>query len=76
MSDMDIVERLRNWSGQVAPVSSTEMYAMTQEAADEIERLRADPTKSVALNRIIEGMKTEKSGTSGYNRTYHRHNRS
>jgi hypothetical protein len=38
----DIVKRLRGWSRQGSPISSTDIYAMTQEAADEVEQLTAE----------------------------------
>jgi predicted RNase H-like nuclease (RuvC/YqgF family) len=69
----DIVERLHGWSGQASPVSSTDIYAMTQEAAAEIKRLefrikveqsktRIWDEEAARLKAEVERLRTENAG--------------
>ena len=53
---------------------------MNVKAGDQVKhnlkrKLKKREIDSVALNRIIEEVKAGPKATTGYNRTYHRHNR-
>jgi hypothetical protein len=61
----DIVERLRGWSGQATPISSTDIYTMTQEAADEIERLRRALDLAILRINTATGIAIRYGGIDG-----------